>query len=375
MNKLVYSALALTLFSAPSLASENEWSGLDQAIENLSSSLSAQNNTGPKIGGWIISSARYSKDIDVPIVGGPEFGAPPPTRHEFGFQLDTTRVEITGDAGSDYSYKLSFEFAGGGSSDLLGTGGLGGGASLRDAYATFKLGDAVTGKMGNFKAPILRSALISDNRLLFLQRTQLGIIFAARQLGVQFNGAFDTVNWFLAVQNGQDGEANKSLFSGRAEASLMGNGAGKVEGAYGAGEGTNLTVGITAFDEGNVDKGTGYGADVALTAGPLSIGGEVLHLQRDLTSVTAAANLGGATIADGTTWDATVSYLFTEQYEAALRYEKLDDTNNTKVWTAGINRYVQGHDIKWLLQYARVKSDIDAIDGNSEVGLGLAVTF
>jgi len=93
----------LTLVSAPSVASENEWSSLDQEIATLTSSLHTQ-NTGPKVGGWIITSWRFSDDIDV----DPSTAA---SDDESGFFIQQARIEVTGDAGSGYSYKVSFDFA------------------------------------------------------------------------------------------------------------------------------------------------------------------------------------------------------------------------------------------------------------------------
>jgi hypothetical protein len=61
-----------------------------------------------------------------------------------------------------------------------------------------------------------------------------------------------------------------------------------------------------------------------------------------------------------------------ERYEVALRYEMLDDVNDAKALTLGINRYVAGHDVKWVLNVADVSSDLDTQDG-LVVGLGLTV--
>ncbi len=110
MRKLVYSAVALTLVSVPGFASENEWSSLDQEINSLSSSLSAQNTPGPKIGGFMRSSFRYSNSKDALN------STPPGSEKESGFKLDKIRIEITGDVGNDYSYKVSFDLASGSAS-------------------------------------------------------------------------------------------------------------------------------------------------------------------------------------------------------------------------------------------------------------------
>jgi hypothetical protein len=377
MRKLVYSALALTLVSVPGFASENEWSSLDQEINNLSSSLSAQNAPGPKIGGFIRTSFRYSTDQDA------LFGGPPNDTDEAGFKLDKVRIEITGDAGQDYSYKVSFELR-------SGT------ASLRDAYASWKVADNVKGTMGRFKKPVLRSALISDKNLLFQERTALGGFFDARDTGLMFSGNFETIEWSLAAQNGLDGKEKKMNYAVRVAANLMGTGVGKVEGAYGAGQETNLNAGIAYTEDktisANGGKGAAYGGDLSLTSGPFSIAAEGMHFGKgDVTGGTFPAKDGGdlhfgsdntvASVdpADNTSWDVTGSYMFTEQYEAAIRYESAQGNTPTAgvdpsitAISAAINRYVQGHDIKWTLQYLHTKSD-ESENELDEWTLGLTV--
>ena len=353
MNKLVYSALALTLVSATGYATENEWSSLDQEINSLTSSLAAQNTAGPKIGGWVITSFRNSNDL---IGGG--------GNDLSGVQLDTVRVEISGDAGEDYGYKISFDVASGS-------------AVLKDAYATFKIGDYATGKMGNFKTPFLRSGLVADNKLLFLERSGLGAIFAARDKGLMFNGNFDTINWFLSGQNGNDGMGNDYKFAAKVEANLMGGGVGKVEGAYGSGDDTNLTVGLAWQDDNNLDKGRAIAAEAALSTGPFSISAELVDFDDDYTNpnpVLAQWGIVGNAVGNSTPWDATVSYMFTDMWEAAVRYQDSDDAENTSAYTIGLNRYVKGHDIKWQAEWEHVKTD-NAFGDFSVLGIGLAVSF
>lgn len=372
MNKLVYSALALTLVSVPGIASENEWSSLDQELNNLSSSLSAP-TTGPKIGGWIISSFRYDKEQ--PVNSNPSApGFDPITPHyQSGFQLDSLRIEISGDAGNDYGYKISFDL----SSQT---------AVLKDAYATFKIGDAVTGKVGQFKMPFLRSALISDNRLLYLERTGLGRIFAVRSLGIGFNGAFDTVSWWAAFQNGGDAQGYRGLMTGRFAANLMGNGVGGNEGAYGGGDETNLTLaGGLAYDN-SVPDGLLISGSLDVTHGPFSLSGEVVSFDKGTnsgatssfptgtTGTTLDPIIGQSTAADTVPWDITGSFMFTDQYEVAARYQDADDPNDTTSWSFVVNRYVQGHDIKWQAEYNHIKTN-SSVGDRDQFGLGLAVSF
>jgi len=374
MLKLVYSALALTLVSVPGFATENEWSSLDQEIANLSSSLSAQNAPGPKIGGFIRTSFRYSSDEEAVF-------APGNTEKEAGFKLDKVRIEIAGDVNQDYSYKVSFE---------LNSGT----AALRDAYVTWTVADNVKGTMGRFKKPVLRSGLGSDKNLLFQERTALGGFFDARDTGLMFSGNFETIDWSIAAQNGLDGKQDEFNYAARVTANLMGAGVGKVEGAYGAGQETNLMLGLAWTDDGSMDDGSAIAVEAAMTSGPFSIAAEAVAFDEGFGPTqtgTGYQNKAGDVLAwgssnslvevdpsDNTSWDMTASYMFTEQYEAAIRFEmgEGDDVGgvdpSVEAWSACVNKYVQGHDLKWTLQWLHTSSDLvsNEID---EYTLGLTV--
>lgn len=357
MNKLVYSALAITLCSVPGLASDN-WSALDQELNSLSASLTAQNQSGPKIGGWVISSFRASSD-DALQVGGNDLQ---------GFTLDSARIEITGDAGSDYSYKVSFDLE-------SGT------ASIKDAYAKWKIAEGVNGKMGRYKTAFFQSSMISENRLLFLERSALGDVFSTRDLGFEISGEFDTIQYWVGVQNGTDNAGDEHKFSARVRASLMGNGTGKVEGAYGSGDESNLSAALAWQDDGNVDKGTVIGLEVQMTSGPFSIAGEIADFDEGTAGAFGITNatldqfgIVGNDVADTTPWGLTGSYMFTDMYEAAVRYEDADDDEDTSSIKVGVNRYVQNHDIKWQIEWQHVKTENAAGDFDI-LGVGLAVSI
>jgi hypothetical protein len=386
MRKLVYSALALTLVSVPGFASDNEWSSLDQEIANLSSSLSAQNAPGPKLGGFIKTSFRYSTDQDA------LFGGPPNDQDESGFKIDKVRIEISGDANQDYSYKVSFDLASGV-------------ASLRDAYVQWKIADTFRATMGQFTKPVLSESLVSDKNLLFYQRTALGEFFRPRSTGLMLSGNFDTIEWSVAAQNGEgvdtggdpDGTQTKQgdfNYSARLAANLMGAGAGKrIEGAYGAAQDSNLTVGIAWADNKSFDDQDLFGGDFAMTSGPFSLAGNVVSFgkgdpggdpafpAKDGTDLHWGSNNTNVSVdpADNVSFDLTVSYLFTPEYEAMLRYENgkaeqgaLPEDPSVEAWSLGVNKYVQGHDIKWTLQVLHTDSD-DTTNEIDEWTLGLTV--
>lgn len=358
MNKLVYGALAMTLCSVPALATDN-WSALDQELNSLATSLTAQNQSGPRVGGWIITSFRASSD-DAVQVGGNDLQ---------GFQLDGVRLEVTGDANADYSYKVSFELRSGA-------------ATLRDAWVKFKIAEGFNGKLGRLKPAFLQSGLISNNRLLFLERTGLGDFADGRDLGFEVSGEFDVLQWWAGVFNGSDAQGDEHLFNARVRASLMGNASGNVpEGAYGSGDENNLAASIAWRDDGNIDDGTVLGAEAQFTSGPFSLAAEIADFDKGTAGVFGFSNLilsqwgiVGDDVADTTPWDITGSYMFTDMYEVGARYQDADDDEDTTAWTIGVNRYVQGHDIKWQVEWEHVKTDNAAGDFDV-IGLGLACSL
>ncbi|MDZ4775130.1 MAG: porin [Planctomycetota bacterium] len=367
MKKLVYSALALTLSGAPALATDNGWSGLDKEIESLSSSLQSANPNAPGISGWVLASYRHSSDIDA---NGTATGTP----DQSGFQLDSVRLEVEGDAGNDYSYKVSMDLAGGNGS--LHGESPSGTVGLRDAYVKWSIYEGINGKIGRFKESMLRSALVSDNRLILLDRTNLGELLDRRDLGLAVYGSFDVLNWTVQAQDGTDGQADEHRFVLRATANVVGKaGDSKNEGAYGAGEETNVVVGIAFQDEGNLADGQIIALEAGMTAGPFSVAAELVDFDKgDAGTFGLTDTFVGNDVADTTPWDITVSYLITPEYEVAGRFEDADDVDDTTSYTLGVNRYVRGHDIKWGAQWKAIKTD-NAVGDIDQLGVGVGVSF
>ncbi len=364
MKKLVYSALALSLTGLPALATDNGWSGLDKEIESLSSSLSTADNTGPHIGGYIRTSYRHSSDDY--YTGGS--GAP----DQSGFQLDNVRLELQGDVSDNYGYKVSFDFADG--------NGAGHGASpnsagtLRDAYVTWKIAEGIKGKLGRYKEPVLHSALVNENHMLFLDRTALGEALKQRDLGLAVNGAFDVLSWYLSFQDGNDGQASEHKYTVRVTANLAGTaGDTLMEGAYGAGDNTVVAVGVAYQDDTTLDKGAIIAGEGSLNMGPFYLGAEIVDFDKG-DAGTFGRSLYINDVANTTPWDVTLSYRITPDWELAARYEDNDDSDNTTSYAFGVDYYVHGHDLKWQAQWRKIKTD-NAVGDSDQVGIGLSLTL
>ena len=326
MKKFVYSAIALSMATGVSYAN-NGWTTLDQEISGLSSSLTAQNAGGPKVGGWVITSVTSNSDAN-----------------ELGFDLNEVRLHVTGDVSNDYSYKVSFEFDGGV-------------ATLKDAYIKWKLMDSISATMGQFYLPTFRSATSDETKLLFLQRTINGELLNDRDQGIMVGGNFEMLGWGVAVQDGADGNADELRITLNVTADVMGKGAGAVEGAYGAAEGTNLSVGgFYHMDDGAGANGNDvFGVEAYFTMGAIAV----------------AAEFGDYDALNASPYSVTASYLFTEMYEAGVRYEDAD-VANTNIITVGVNRYSAGHNLKWTLQYQTLDSDVADVDDEISIGATLA---
>jgi hypothetical protein len=354
MNKFVHSAIALTAVSASAFATDNGWVSLDQEINNLNASLSAQNATGPKVGGFLRTRWSTTGDVVEPVSGN----------DVQGFSLDNVRVEISGDAGSDYSYKVSFDLASGA-------------ALLRDAYGKFKIGDQVVGKIGNFKANFLRSSTVSDNKLVLLDRTWLGsgAEWNDRDLGLEFGFTYDTISLTISGQNGTDSIGDEMELCAKLGINLMGGGVGKVEGAYGAGDSTALSLGVGYLSDGNLANSAVIGIEVGLTSGPFSLAGEMATLDTDDTiDITPDGGITTLTTSDSSPWAATGSYLFSDMWEGAIRYEEFDDVDNSNQMSFGVNYFVSGHDIKWTAEYKSFTTD-NVVGDISVIMVGIAISI
>jgi len=372
MNKFVLSALALT--SAGGLASagtgSEEWLTLDREIESLASQQApaqGAKSSGLTVSGFIRTSYQNSSDIEV---GPNDLG---------GFSLDNARINVEGHIG-DYMLYVQLEGAEaltgtpspGGGDGLLTGPSEGGSVEVLDAYGAWNINEMIRLTMGQFRSPFLGSAQLDENNLLFLDRTVLGSIWANRDLGVMLGGQYDMLGWWIAAQNGLDEAGNDLALSARVAFDAMGgaNARNKVEGAYGAAEGTLLEVsaGYYQDDDTIVDDVKAWNIEGNLVMGPFSAAASYVDHDDGFATL-----LGGNFTSGPSILALTAGFMFVpERWEAAARYEDLDDDANTEIITLGVNYYAMGHDAKWSVNYAMANSDDDALDVNI-LGIGLTV--
>jgi hypothetical protein len=360
MNQFVLGALALTVASTPSLAgsngSDNAWLETDQDLNALASSF-APAGSGVSVSGFLRTSYSNSNDFTVPP------GNPAGSNDLGGFSIDQARLIVTGSVGQ-FSALFELEGSNYGQEGVFGATGAAGGVTVLDAYASWAITDELKLQAGQFRVPFLTSALRAENNLLFIDRSLLGTSWAGRDQGVQLSGTWGMISATLAVQNGIDTQGKDLAWSGRVQATPMGQ-VSAHEGALGAPGDPSLTVGVAGYkDDDTVDKRTAYGADAYFTVGIFSASAEVVHYDDNHVGNNNAnpASLGlflpNGLEADNSPWDIAVSaVVIPDQLEVAVRYEDADDSNNTSVVTVGANWYCQGHAAKFQLNYSHAKSD------------------
>jgi hypothetical protein len=366
MNKFVLSALALTTAGGLATAGtgSEEWLTLDREIESLASTQAPASTSGVTINGFIRSSYQNSGDIT----------AGPADNDLSGFSLDNARLHVTGTVG-DYSLYVQLE----GASDYevpddglipfpLGQGAsTGGNVFVLDAYGAWNISDQFKLTLGQFRSPFLGTSQLDENQLLFLDRTISGHLWADRDQGVMLSGQYDMLGWWIAAQNGLDGAGDDMAYSARVAFDAMGT-QPKVEGAYGAAEGTNLGIsaGYYQDDDSVQDDLAAWNIEAKFIMGPIYLYGSYID-HDDGYGVLLGQAEGPAIMA------LQGSFMFVpDRWEAAVRWEDLDDDNDTSLLTFGVNYYAVGHDAKWQFNYVTSSSDDSDLEADI-FGVGLTV--
>ncbi len=336
MKLLSIGAAALTL-SGFAVASETDYSSFDRDIEALVQG--QMGNTGPHISGYM--QVAYGNSGDDLFNNGPGMDLG-------GFTIPRARIAFKGE-NANYGYKLQVDFASG--------------QILKDAYVDIPISN-VSARAGMFKAGISRNGLNSSSKLFFINRSQIGDLFDNRDTGVMLSGEFDQLAWWLTVQNGADGTTDELRIAGRVAFDVMGNGVGNVEGAYGGPDELSGTVSLALYDDGSVNDGTGTLVEAHMVSSMYSFGAEILDA--DVGGIAGAPGVSPFGVGgDNTAFTVYGTYMLTpDQWELGLRFQDFDDAADTSAIEVGVNRYLDGHNLKYSFGYTSVSSDVNANEGD-----------
>ena len=366
MKKLVFSACALTLTSGIAAANETDWSQLDQDVQALSASLQGLEGTGLVIGGRI--RAAYENSGDIAVNATEDLG---------GFGLYNARLFATGTTANNVGYRFEYDFAGG---NTFGSGSSSGSGVLLDAYLDIPVGADISIRAGQFRGFVLNEAQIDSGNLFFMDRSVNASAFAGRGNGLAIAGDFDAFNWGVTLQNGSSGINPDSVgddlfYAIRGGIALLGEGTQAMEGAFGASDEMEASAGVAYFNNDSFDDGDGFAIEATLASSQFSAQANLLSAPDDVGALAGTTDfaerglgLGALLIGDGTPWSLQGTFMLTEAssdygaWEIGLRYQDLDDNANTDAIDIGANYYVDGHNMKYILNWTSISSDIGDVD-------------
>jgi hypothetical protein len=325
-------AAALTL-SGFAVASETDYSSFDRDIEALVSGRLAD-NAGPQISGKVQVIYENSSDV---AVGANDLG---------GFDVNRARIVVSGER-QGYGYTIQVDFA---SATIL-----------KDAFIDIPINN-FSARVGMFRAAFSRNASNSSSKLFFINRTEVGQLFDDRDTGAMFHGNMDQLSFFLSLMNGTDGRGDELATVIRVAFNFMGAGIGNIEGAFGGPDELSGTAAISMFDDGEATDGSSTLIEAHVANSQYSAGLELFDA--DNAGVTAAP---GASLAsdDATAMVLYGTYMLTpDQWEIGARFQDLDDANDTTLMEIGVNRYLDGHNLKYSLGYRSISSDNAALEAD-----------
>ena len=327
------------------------WLALDREIERLAKAQGTNGGHGLRVGG--VFKLNYANSD--------EFVPPTSTNELGGFVFDNLRISAEGYSG-DFEFLIQYEAAIAGSVST---------PINIDAWVRRYVSDHVRVTVGNQLRPFLGSSLTEPENLLFILRTTDGQFWHSRDQAVKLDGAYENgLAWALSVENGGDGAGDELAYTGRLAWHALGGGVSEVEGALGSRDETRLTVAAAYHDdESAADDGDVLALEAQASHGPFWFQGEWLDYADD-----GGAGAGIYSVASDTSpWSAAFSYMFVpDKYEAAVRWQDLDDTIDTQAFTLGVNRYEAGRDVMWQVNYVDVSADSPGIDTKT-FAVGLTV--
>jgi hypothetical protein len=355
--------LSTLVLAAAGGTGSDEWSRLDRDIDALATRVAPEGEATAFALDLLLRSYYGSSGDDVFAAGGP--GGP----DYGGFRIADAMLGAQGRVGdfdlvflADAADSTAFppKGAGSGTHDL----------DIRDAWVRTGCPNSKL-YFGNFRCPLVGSSMVQEDALLFPDRTRLGQMFDVYQPGIA--GTYDTGPFHLklAVQNGADGAAEEYGMVLRGDWYSGTERRGYDEGGYWrlGNDAFAARIGAAYFNDdstvGGNDVGSAVTVDGHLTFSRFSFGFEVVDMDEDL-----AGMMLGNVNEDATPYSATLGYSINDRWEAAVRYEDLDDQAERTLAGGGVNYYVEGHAAKWHLGLSQFE---DMVDDGVLVQFGLSV--
>ena len=341
-----------------------DWQGLDAEIQNLASSLSEGDSV--KVGAVLRSRFTNTGDLQ-------SFDSSASSDDMSGFDIQNARLRFSGDVGR-YSFYMETELATN-PNDLWMSSTASSTALTRLLWAGYvdaPLVGTAKARVGYFHAPVLSSSLYQPEDTLMINRSLLGQEYDFSDPGAMLYGGVGPLGWFLSLQNGVDGTNEDYSITGRltydfGESVFPGVNFANNEGALGyEATGFDASLGFVYQNDGGLSNGDFVGGEGGLVSGPFSLHGEVISYNEQYDS-SIVDPITGQPVANTSPVSITGGWLIGDTgYEAAVRWETVDDVLKTNRWTLGVNLYLAGlgHLNKFQFNLIRQLSDDAALEGS-----------
>lgn len=327
---------------------DDTWVGLDRELEALARA-GTEEESPLRVGGFLRIAVLYG-DFDL----------------DDDLMLEANEEDIVFftllDVRPMVEWRPNAEF-----SALIDMQGADGTFRLERAFADWSpLGADTTLRMGLQRQPLFFDWLLTENRLFFLERSEVSERTGHTENGAALIGAVGPLQWWLAAQNGSDGLYMGVLATGRVSWTVLGEQRPECEGAIAATPRPSVTLAAAFEDDGSIAEGYGWTAEFDYQQTPYSVSAEVAAL--------------GEGLGDSTPWSAMATYVIEpDRWELGVRYEDYDDLSGLRRFSVGINNYyggegVRAHDLKWTLDGGAIDGDTGSDEG-AFLAFGLTITF
>jgi hypothetical protein len=384
MTKPLQHALALTgvlcAVHAPAADAPSVEDRLKQ-LETTVQSLQKENADLRKELGWeagkaLVVAKPAGKEKKLTIGGylqlQGEFGDAPDARYNGindRFLARRARLTAAGSFLEDLDFKLEADF---GNNAIGGKTGYSG--QITDVFINWNTYSFANVKMGQFKTPFGYEQLISDTKILTIERSLPNDrLTASRQLGLGVAGDFlnKRVGYSAGLFNGNNvnngfNDNDQFLYAGRifgtpVETRIANQDFKWTVGLNGyashdanvsiTGFGFDSTPASAALDNIFAGKRAAWAADTQLKFGPAELQAEFYRARFKPDSNLPASSF------DSEGWQIAAAYFVIPKYlQAVVKYESFNPNtavsgDSTDIWTFGVNYCIKGDDLKLSLNY------------------------
>jgi phosphate-selective porin OprO/OprP len=303
-----------------------------------------------------------------------EAGDPGDSRFDGGDRVYLRRARLNAGAAfpEHFTARLELELAG----SLSKTSALR--AQVTDGYIEWNRYSALTVRAGQFKTPFGYEQLYPDARLPTIERS-LGNdrLTAGRQLGLGVLGAVGPLSYSAGFFNGTGTNNNFNdngnyLYAGRVCANLPGGistGSGEVAGSVGVDGMSSKDLSVALASDFSLDStpatsaadsifsGRRYavGLDGQVRVGPFELWAEYMRETFEPKDRIPASRFRSEGWYAQGTW-----FAVPKRIQVVVKYDTFDPdrllrSSDTRTWTAGLNYFVRGDNVKLQVDYLRTR--------------------